>query len=117
MTNQTQVQHTPGPWQHNGLEQPAASAGLDPADWLPVAVYAGDTPICTTYLGERFSRVAPPVEERAANARLLASAPDLLAALETLVAMDNCNYERDTMRYEGAFDRAREAIARARGED
>ncbi|MFZ1059247.1 MAG: hypothetical protein WAP47_08645 [Candidatus Rokuibacteriota bacterium] len=34
----------------------------------------------------------------------------LLKALENLVAADNCNYQRDTMRYTGLFDAARAAI-------
>ena len=37
----------------------------------------------------------------------------LLKALKDLVAADNCNYWRDTMRAEGLFDAAREAIAEA----
>lgn len=31
-------------------------------------------------------------------------------ALEEIVSADNCNYERDTMRSQGMFDRAREAL-------
>ena len=46
-------------------------------------------------------------------ARLIAAAPDLLAALQSLVAADNGNYQRDTMRSEGYFDAARAAIAKA----
>lgn len=42
-----------------------------------------------------------------------AAAPDpapLIAALRQLVAMDNGNYQRETMRSEGAFDQARAAL-------
>ena len=46
-------------------------------------------------------------------ATLIAAAPDLLAALKSLVAADNCNYWRDTMREAGYFDAARAAIAKA----
>jgi DnaJ-class molecular chaperone len=99
MTSQTQVQHTP--WNSH------------------------DCPRCNGTGEERYSQLpgnGPDLCQfchglGSVDYRLIASAPELLKALETLVAMDNCNYERDTMRYEGAFDRAREAIARARGED
>jgi hypothetical protein len=48
---------------------------------------------------------------------LIAAAPDLLAACEALVAADSCNYERDTMRHEHLFDKARAALAKANGLD
>jgi hypothetical protein len=48
------------------------------------------------------------VEEREANARLIASAPDLLAALEVLL-------QRYTF-HEQDEDQARAALAKARGE-
>jgi hypothetical protein len=35
---------------------------------------------------------------------------ELERALEALVAADNCNYQRDTMRTEGLFDAARAAL-------
>lgn len=46
-------------------------------------------------------------------ARLIAAAPAMRDALKRLISMDDGNYERDTMRYEGAFEQAREAIASA----
>ncbi len=48
---------------------------------------------------------------------LVLAAPALLAACQALVAADNCNYQRDTMRHEGYFDQARAAIARATGKE
>ena len=47
---------------------------------------------------------------------MIASAPDLLAALQALVRADNTNYERDTMRYVGLFDAARDALEAATGQ-
>jgi hypothetical protein len=47
---------------------------------------------------------------------LNAASPKLLDALKALVAADNCNYMTETMRYEGLFDKAREAIQEATGE-
>jgi hypothetical protein len=108
MTNtDTRIEHTPGPW---GVETWAEPVGL-PADgpmWVHCIRAADDSVIADIKDIDLLGEI---------NARLMASAPDLLAALEALVSMDNCNYERDTMRYEGAFDRAREAIKRARGEE
>lgn len=40
----------------------------------------------------------------------------LIAALQNLVRADNCGYLRETMRYEGYFDRAREALLEATGQ-
>ena len=40
----------------------------------------------------------------------------LVAALERLVAADNCNYDRDTMRSEGLFDAARLVLTQVQGE-
>lgn len=41
----------------------------------------------------------------------------VLTALRRLIAADNANYARDTMRYEGLFDAGRQAIWDATGED
>lgn len=41
--------------------------------------------------------------------------PQLVEALRKLTAADACNYERETMRYEGLFDNAR-SILRDLGE-
>jgi hypothetical protein len=41
----------------------------------------------------------------------------ILQALRALIIADNCNYTRDTMRYEGLFDAGRKAIFDATGED
>lgn len=49
------------------------------------------------------------------DARLMAAAPELLAAVQILVAADNCNYETQTMRDSGLFDLARVALDKATG--
>lgn len=46
---------------------------------------------------------------------LEAAVPELLTALEKLIAADNCNYNVATMRSEGYFDAARAAVAKAKG--
>ncbi len=50
-----------------------------------------------------------------ATARLIAAALVLYAALRQLIAADNVNYARDTMRYEGLFDAGRDALRAATG--
>jgi hypothetical protein len=57
--------HTPGPWRTTGLN-----------------VRAGDALIC--YATNHWADCETPESERQANADLIASAPDLLAALEVM---------------------------------
>ena len=64
------TQHTPGPWRTDVR---------DPA-FVNYDVRTDDTIICT--MG-----IEMPTEEEAANARLIAAAPELLEALEDLVNM------------------------------
>jgi hypothetical protein len=89
-----------------------------PPDWL---VIEDRTPNHTISIAREFKQgfkthsrhicslsVHGPPEENAANARLIAAAPDLLAALEVIVKI--C--DRNTVE----FDSARAAIAKAKGE-
>lgn len=96
--------HTPGPWTVEDGHTQRDSGGIrywqitDGQDAIACNqfCYAGSSP-----------------EVNAANARLIAAAPDLLAALEMMIA-DFADYpasERPCL----AFDRARAAIARAKG--
>ena len=57
------VQHTPGPWRRTGVN-----------------VRAGDALIC--YATNHHANCETPEPEKLANAYLIASAPELLAALE-----------------------------------
>ena len=79
--------HTPGPWRTTGLN-----------------VRAGDALIC--YASNHWADDETPESERQANADLIASAPDLLAALERLA---------HPMADDDDLDYAREVIAKARG--
>ena len=54
----------------------------------------------------------PPLEEREANARLIASAPELLEALKALVA---CIDETRGMNAWNALEQANKAISKAEG--
>ena len=70
--------HTPGPWKanDNGFVHPANKT---PAIGTTM-IHGMDEDFAST----RGCCHAPPVEEREANARLIAAAPELLEALETL---------------------------------
>jgi hypothetical protein len=83
------MSHTPGPW--------VAEESRD----LTEILGANDQPVC------QFSLIN---ENEKADARLIASAPELLAALEQLVLADQ-NYEL----CEEDFERAEDAIKKARG--
>lgn len=67
------MKHTPGPWTSNEI-------GTKPEE-LACAVWAGDVPICTTEFSIGRYKKAGTRETRHANARLIASSPDLLNAL------------------------------------
>ena len=80
-------QFTPGPWRTTGLN-----------------VRAGDALIC--YATNHWADEETPESERQANADLIASAPELLSALERLV---------HPMADDDDLDHAREVIRKARG--
>jgi hypothetical protein len=80
--------HTPGPWRTTGLN-----------------VRAGDALIC--YATNHWADDETLESERQANADLIASAPDLLSALERLV---------HPMADDDDLDYARAIIAKAKGQ-
>lgn len=93
----TDTQHTPGPWTSHyepPLNRHVVRAG-----------FAGERGICSTYGAGAKSY------ECAANARLIAEAPSMLAALEHL--LDAMEPPRSRKASE-AWDAARAAIDRAR---
>ena len=116
--------HTPGPWVAcEGADGRGCSCGT-------VWSVSADAPVahCDTR-GEGAPPTVPDLPERQANARLLAAAPDLLAALETIVRKsegrnrqaiaDPDEYDIDMgmrLGLEEAADIARKALSRARGE-
>jgi hypothetical protein len=109
--------HTPAPWKFTGFVATSNFGGN-------IAAVQGDGTVLARVKGG----VTEDREIAAANARLIAAAPDLLAALQALSAL-NDNYapfggEIYQDRIERAWDNARAAIARAthpanplRGED
>ena len=50
-----------------------------------------------------------------ADAQLISAAPDLLAALESISEAHNVGWNSPTMEFNGLFDKARAAIAKAKG--
>ena len=87
------MSHTPGPW---NLYPNSAS------DWVVRKMFTD---------GQESHEIAR-CKSGVDNARLIAAAPDLLDALETIVST-----ERDRHGYHPAWtDQARAAIAKARGE-
>lgn len=97
-TKQIKVGHTPGPWSSEpGNAITADFGGVGVAILEPIDdFWCGD---CSRY---------PTPEEMAANARLIAAAPELLAALKNLL----CEADDDGITREGV-DRALAAIDNA----
>ena len=94
-----QMKHTPGPW--------VADAPC------PASIWAGDFQVatCKTANGDGVGMDATPWDVATANARLIAAAPDLLEALEAVIANG-----ADSAPGLGAYLNARAAIAKAKGE-
>ena len=89
------TKHTPGPW----VTDPRYFGN----------VYCDDATGSLVAKCGRFEFVSRPAEELAANTRLIAAAPDLLAALEAMVEF----YDSDGLE-NGAAEQARAAIAKTK---
>ncbi len=108
----TKVQHTPGPWSEKWVRpDPARGHTFDPT--CAILAYAPEYGKTV-----RLADVADPLDAEAeANARLIASAPDLLAALEELTDQLRGIGIPDWHGAEGlTLEQADAAIARAKGE-
>ena len=95
------IKHTPGPWtlrtpEHFGVRHQYQ------------VMFQHKT------LGE-MSIYPEPVTMTDADARLIASSPDLLAALRDLLARWDSQQDMDTKAGEALFENARAAIAKAEG--
>jgi hypothetical protein len=99
--------HTPGPWKHG--------KGVDGH----YRIYRRKSVICQ--FGEGIDEDWRECKNSKANARLIASAPDLLAALKELVDAEYASSDKfgaaEIDRIESAMKKARAAIAKAEGTD
>ena len=106
------TKHTPGPWL---LRTTQTSSGLchivSAADWRGAFIY-GDG------IRKGVDDALPKAQELAANARLIAAAPDLLEALQRIEEYWNQDQNETAMADAcwHAINTARAAIARATGE-
>ena len=103
--------HTPGPWEAIGLESDHDS------DRSIMARTTGGNPLAVAraYGG---GILAPADSERVANARLIAAAPDLLAACKAFVALRKCigwNEGECDLFMGPAWHKATDAILKAEG--
>ena len=101
--------HTPGPWTYDQGQYADWGCVKDASGFLvakSVVPYGTDQNAC------RRERIDP----CEANARLIAAAPDLLEALETLESMPDERSIHDISNEElAAWEKARAAIAKAKG--
>lgn len=97
--------HTKGPWRVDATVALGAYGVWTDCPTSPEHEHK----VCSVFQANQFDL---PRDQRDANARLIASAPDLLAACEELLKMTceggDKNFERTQM--------ARKAVAKARGE-
>ena len=98
----TQTTHTPGPWFIDGT---ASDDCLD--------VYHHNGRICMIYCDSTQNPTAEDLAEAEANARLIAAAPDLLAALSNIILSSDANCG-DSLA--NAIEAARNAINKAKGQ-
>ncbi len=96
-----EVKHSLGPWKWVQLEFSGYYHELHDAD--------GNV-VCDD--GSAQGEYSPQIDVKSENARLIAAAPDLLEALESV--LENC---LDSDGLAAAYEKARAAIAKAKGED
>lgn len=104
------IAHTPGPWEHAG--------GLEPyAAGRPVILCPNrEQERAITGSGQRVLAVLNDNFPHIADARLIAAAPDLLAALQAILSRSQGKlYTTDPLTGETFDDIARAAIAKATG--
>ena len=109
--------HTPGPWK---LETAKTSCGIchkiGPFPFRPDRI----SHACVYVDAASHDGSSPVDQELLANARLIAAAPELLAALEAMMENKTCNPSSMTPAERAALwvshGKARAAIAKAKGE-
>ena len=99
----SETKHTPGPWHQ------ARFTNMGHEQTLATVVGPDNEPIAHTFSISRSHH------ERLANARSIAALPDLLAALEVIVKVDDDGSEDEPFVYDNMMRQARDAIAKAKG--
>lgn len=102
------TKHTPGPWHINTAG--SASRG-EPFKITEIYVYAPDTQDDTAICADVIDPVTQEPSE--ANARLIAAAPDLLEALQTIVKSLSDQDDEGMIEHAEPMIRARAAIQKA----
>lgn len=105
--------HTPGPWTVRNY--PANETEGDDAE-THIQAYAdenGEEGASLAWVNRWTFGDSPPAAESVANARLIAAAPELLAALEELSAYSASDVDANEASFEQAREHARAAIAKA----
>lgn len=114
----TQTQHTPGPWHTPGvIFKPMNYGNARSPQHTPGAYRALGIGNGTSHVGYVSVTKCVSATEARANARLIAAAPELLAALEAClegVETPTSNHPWAIQRRQ-AYAKAREAIAKATG--
>ncbi len=117
MESETRATHTPGPW-HNGFGPGCGKSQIIDAKDRPLATVAIVEPENgELYEGSGLSEAALDLVE--ANARLIASAPELFAACEWAMLHTACNAGDEMLNSEEWQEfckMARTAIAKATGD-
>jgi len=107
------MSHTPGPWvvrEPCPIERAEDLAeGIPPNEQELTEVYSGDD-------GDQVCYVMNTTVCEAANARLIAAAPEMLAALRELVHYDEGSSEQGSYGYE-VLSRCKAVIAKAEGRE
>lgn len=97
------ITHTPGPWTDLGTAIGVAYRGEGGESDQLIPIVLKDKPSIWDE------------DEYQANSRLIAAAPDLLAALQELMAFAEPILQNHGFGYMGKFKKARAAIAKATG--
>lgn len=108
------AQHTPGPWISYPSPKGHAINIYDGRDGTPFE------PLAIVQLTEKREGGIRFTDERQGNASLITAAPDLLAALQNCLSAFETHYvagEKLSDHYTGRIERARAAIAKAKGEE
>ena len=98
------MSHTPGPWYAHDFSGLNSNGKKDPSDVCVSCVTPDHLTVC--YMGNGLTATH---KEWEANAHLIAAAPELLEALEELLGWE-CLAPIE------AYENARDAIAKARGQ-